>query len=227
MADLSALGSSPRLVVAMLTRAGVSRGARVLDLACGKGAVGIAVARGLGAEVTGVDGFGAFIDGAREAAERAGVAGRCEFRVQDVRKVRPRDRFDVVMMLGLFGVEGSLPILRRCVRPGGVFVLDDATCAEGEGDDEGLTRSRARGLIEAGGDAIVEVWRQTPGAARRQNDALYARLKGRVDRLARETPSLREDLRAFLRGQRHANRLLAGSLRSTIWVVRRSAKCPD
>lgn len=219
LADLSALGSSPRLVVAMLKRAGVKPRARVLDLACGKGAVGIAVARGLSARVVGVDGFGPFLVAAREAALRAGVAGRCEWVEGDVRRYRSRGGFDVAMMLGLFGVEEAVPILRRHTRAGGMYVVDDATFEEGA--DAGLSRAEAREVIEVGGDRIIEVSRQTPSAARRQNAALFSRLRERSRRLAREKPALAKDLKQFLDGQRRANRMLAGELRSTVWVVRR------
>jgi SAM-dependent methyltransferase len=220
LADLNALGSSPRLVVAMLERAGAGRGARVLDLACGKGAVGIAVARGLSARVVGVDGFGAFLDAARGAATDAGVGALCEWVEGDVRRYRSRgDGFDVTMMLGLFGLEGAIPILCRHTRAGGLYVVDDATCEEGA--DAGLSRADARELIEVRGDTIIEVLRQTPSAARRQNAALFSRLRERARRLAREKPALAKDLRQFLDGQRRANRMLAGELRSTVWVVRR------
>jgi SAM-dependent methyltransferase len=204
----------------MLKRAGVKPRARVLDLACGKGAVGIALARGLSARVTGVDGFGAFLDAARGAAMDAGVGALCEWVEGDVRRYRSRgDGFDVTMMLGLFGLEGALPILRRHTRAGGLYVVDDATCEEGA--DAGLSRAEARDLIEVGGDRIIEVSRQTPSAARRQNAVLFSRLRERARGLAREKPALAKDLRQFLDGQRRANRMLAGELRSTVWVVRR------
>jgi hypothetical protein len=101
-----------------------------------------------------------------------------------------------------------------------VYVVDDATCEEGA--DAGLSRAEARDLIEVRGDTIIEVSRQTPSAARRQNAALFSRLRERARRLAREKPALAKDLRQFLDGQRQANRMLAGELRSTVWVVRRS-----
>jgi len=220
LSDLSALGSSPRLVVAMVKRAGVARGARVLDLACGKGAVGIALAHGLGARVVGVDGFGAFLNEARGAARHADVAALCEWVEGDVRRWKGDERgVDVAMMLGLFGLEESLPLLRRHTCAGGVYVLDDATCEDGV--DAGLSRSDARELIEANGDRIVEVVRQTPSAARRQNAALYARLRQRARRLAHERPALAKELARFLDGQRRANVMLSGELRSTVWVVRK------
>lgn len=226
LADLNALGSSPRLVVAMLKRAGVKPRARVLDLACGKGAVGIALARGLSARVTGVDGFGAFLDAARGAAMDAGVDELCEWVEGDVRRYRSRgDGFDVTMMLGLFGLEEALPILRRHTRAGGLYVVDDATCEEGA--DAGLSRAEARELIEVRGDTIVEVRRQTPAEARRQNSVLYRRLHARAVGLRRVRPSLARVLDRFLEDQRQANRILVGTLRSTAWVVKRAASLPD
>ena len=228
LADLSALGSSPRLVVAMLKRAGVKPRARVLDLACGKGAVGIALARGLSARVTGVDGFGAFLDAARDAATDAGVGALCEWVEGDVRRYRSRgDGFDVSMMLGLFGLEEALPILRRHTRAGGLYVVDDATCGDRDEPEVGLSRALAESIITAEGDTIVELRRQTPSEARRRGAVLYRRLRVRAMGLRRANPSLARGLDRFLADQRRANRMLAGPLRSTIWLVKRSADAPD
>ncbi|MFC1543543.1 SAM-dependent methyltransferase [Candidatus Neomarinimicrobiota bacterium] len=62
-ADLWALGSFPDLIVEMLKPLGLP-GAEtsVLDLGCGKGAVSVTLAKELGFNVVGVDGFRPFLD---------------------------------------------------------------------------------------------------------------------------------------------------------------------
>ena len=50
-AGLSSLGSSPRRVVSMLREGGLRSNSRVLDLACGKGATAVELARAFGCRV--------------------------------------------------------------------------------------------------------------------------------------------------------------------------------
>lgn len=87
LADFTDLGCNPDLVVSWLTERGIGPSSRVLDLACGKGAAGLLVARKLGAGVTGVDAFAPFIEEARSAAARQGVEHLCRFQVADIREV--------------------------------------------------------------------------------------------------------------------------------------------
>ena len=65
LTDLSELGSSAEQVVSALESVGVNPESTVLDLACGKGAVAVALAQRLGVRVEGVDGFLPFLKAAR------------------------------------------------------------------------------------------------------------------------------------------------------------------
>ncbi|WP_242342634.1 SAM-dependent methyltransferase [Anaeromyxobacter terrae] len=68
----------------MLRLAGVGPGDVVYDLGCGDGRIVIRAARDRGAHGVGVDVDGRLVAEAREAAARAGVADRVEFREQDL-----------------------------------------------------------------------------------------------------------------------------------------------
>ncbi len=108
---------APRLV----HFAGVSSGARVLDVACGTGVVALTAAR-LGATATGSDLTPALIERARENAELAGL--KAEFQEADVEALPFDDgSFDVV--LSQFGhmfaprPEVALAEMLRVLAPGG------------------------------------------------------------------------------------------------------------
>src|SRR5205809_7716012 len=94
-AGAPSMGAWPERVVGMLEGVGVGRASRVLDLGCGNGAVAVVIAQRLGCRVLGVDGHGPFVRAARGLARNAGVAGRCTFRVADVRSFSSPGRFDV------------------------------------------------------------------------------------------------------------------------------------
>jgi D-alanine-D-alanine ligase len=109
-------------------RAGLARGARVLDAPCGFGRHSIEFAR-RGFEVTGVDFSETELARAGEAATRAGVSVR--LMCQDMRDMEFSGEFDLAVNLfssiGYFSDDEDRMVLDRFWRalvPGGVFVVD-------------------------------------------------------------------------------------------------------
>jgi SAM-dependent methyltransferase len=104
-------------------------GVRVLDLGCGYGRFSLPLAR-LGCAVTGLDGSHHQLELARAAAADAGL--RIEFVEQDMRELRARERYDVVVSLGTAlgysdAPDGDLRTLRAAAAalvPGGVLLVD-------------------------------------------------------------------------------------------------------
>lgn len=232
---LDSLGSDPAMVVRAL--AGVPRNARVIDLACGKGGVAAALGRRL--RVTGIDACEAFIQAARALARKNHA--RCTFKVATVRDVKPTPRWDVAMMLGLFGVDKAAPILRRFVTPGGVYVIDDAfreepsQAARRRRSEAGKNRDpmrefylsvptlrESRTVFEALGDEVVDEIVPTRRAVRDLNKGLYDTIERNARSLAKEHPRLARTIDAFLARQREGNTLLAGPIRPAMWVVRKA-----
>lgn len=110
---------------ALVERAGVASGDRVLDVATGSGSVAVVAARA-GADVVGVDHTNAWFDEARRRADEAGVA--IDLRVGDAEDLPvPDGKFDVV--LSSFGAifaprhEVVASELVRACRPGGTIGL--------------------------------------------------------------------------------------------------------
>ncbi|MFJ6677202.1 class I SAM-dependent methyltransferase [Actinosynnema sp. NPDC091369] len=107
----------------------VSRGTRVLDLACGPAVHVVPLARH-GAEVTGVDLSDAMLARAREACDRAGVGARLVH--ADMREHVEPDAYDLIInMYTSFGYftdpEDNLTVLRNAftsLKPGGRLLVD-------------------------------------------------------------------------------------------------------
>lgn len=74
----------PEVVLAMLKAAQVKPDDVVYDLGCGDGRIVIAAAQKFGARGVGVDLYPGHVAEARRKAREAGVAGRVEFRQQDL-----------------------------------------------------------------------------------------------------------------------------------------------
>jgi len=107
---------------------------KVLDLACGKGAVGIRVAKELECNVKMIDIFPEFIDYARQKAKEYSVEDRCTFAVEDANdSVNNESGWNCVMFMAvgdiLGNVEETLNALKRTITPGGYIIIDDTHIA--------------------------------------------------------------------------------------------------
>ena len=109
-------------------------GSTVLDLACGKGELLCTWARDLGFAGTGVDLSSAFIQDARNRAEQLAVGKQLRFVHDDATGWVADHPVDVAACLGgswIGGekwhgrVEGTLALLERSIRPGGLLLLGE------------------------------------------------------------------------------------------------------
>jgi SAM-dependent methyltransferase len=257
-ADVRALGTPPSRVARWLREHGIGKADLVADLGCGKGAAGIATAAACGCRVLGVDAFPAFVESARAAARRRGVATLCEFRVGnafDPATMRrplgwpggPRRSssaaFDAAIMLNVAALEGTLPVLRRAVRRGGVYVVDDAVAWDAAArlrargrkttrgtrglrpvalEDAGIPDlSDARMLIERLGDTILREHRFRLDELRRLHATIDRKIRARAAALMRREPKWREVVAECLQRHREAAEMLRGDVRPVMWLVRR------
>lgn len=118
-AKLATLGAALRL----------ASGARILDLACGSGELLCTWARDHGVSGTGVDISTAFIAGATARATELGVAGRVTFVHDDASGYVADTPVDVAACVGATwiggGVDGTVDLLRRSLRPGGLMLIGE------------------------------------------------------------------------------------------------------
>lgn len=105
-------------------------GARILDLACGKGELLATWARDHGATGVGVDISEVFLGAARERAAELGVAEQLHFERADAAAYEAAPGgYDLVSSLGATwiggGLAGTLELMRRALRPGGTLVVGE------------------------------------------------------------------------------------------------------
>lgn len=160
--DLWELGSSPRDMLEMLkTHTNVSSDTKVLDLACGKGAVSILLAKEMACRVRGIDLMPEFIAYAEHKAEEWGVYDLCTFLVSDIIQAVESERDHDIVILGAVGdVLGdpgqTLALLTKTVKSGGYILIDDGYGSE-SGSEEYYTRAQwLRFIASAGAELIGE-----------------------------------------------------------------------
>ncbi len=134
--DLWELGSDPSKVVQAAKDAGAGEGWKALDLACGKGAVSIRLAKEIGCHVKGIDLIGDFIEYAKNKAEEWEVGHLCEFAAGDINEAVDNETgYDLVVLGAVGSVMGdpkeTLKKLKRTVKPGGYIIVDDGYIMEG------------------------------------------------------------------------------------------------
>ena len=104
-------------------------GARVLDLASGKGELLCTWARDHAVTGTGVDISTVFTAAARARARELGVDERVRFVHADASSYAPRDPVDVACCIGATwiggGVRGTLSLLEAGLRPGGIVLVGE------------------------------------------------------------------------------------------------------
>jgi SAM-dependent methyltransferase len=104
----------------------------VLDVACGRGASAIHLARTIGCRVVGIDLSDANVEVASEAAHQAGVADLCTFMTGDAESLTDKDaRFDAVICECAFCTFPDKPKaareFARVLVPGGAVGISDVT----------------------------------------------------------------------------------------------------
>ena len=159
--DLWELGSSPKDMLDMITRhIGVSDQTRVLDLACGKGAISVYLAKELGCRVKGIDLIPEFIDVATGKARVHGVEALCEFVVGDITQaVNTEQGYDIVI-LGAVGdvlgnTEETITLLKKTVKDEGYLLIDDAY-GDDNTNEKHPSREQWLGIFDKTGVRLIE-----------------------------------------------------------------------
>ena len=119
-----------------LTEAGVTRGARVLEIGCGWGALAEVAADEFGAQVTGVTLSNEQLAWGQRRLHDAGLTERAELRWQDYRDLAAQheaEPFDAIVSIEMFEAVGReywdsyFDTLRRCLKPGGRACIQSIT----------------------------------------------------------------------------------------------------
>ncbi|MCL1847701.1 MAG: class I SAM-dependent methyltransferase, partial [Coriobacteriia bacterium] len=123
--DFWELGGDPEVMIELIEKhVSISERTRVLDLACGKGAVAVKLAQRLGIRVKGIDLTPEFIEHAVLKAKEFEVADLCEFLLGDINEAVTAEKDYDCVIYGAVGPEvlggpvETLSKLKTTVRPG-------------------------------------------------------------------------------------------------------------
>jgi len=231
LTDLWELGPSAKQVVAALESVGVEPDSTVLDLACGKGAVAVALAEQLGVRVDGIDAFQPFLLAARALATERGVSHRCRFEQGDIRNLLGQEeQYDVALLLSVGPVLGdyerTIAGLRQLVRAGGYIVIEDGFLADGVPHQplaEGYAgHSETLRQLTACRDVVVQEvicpTEQVRSVNRRNTDLI----RQRASLVRASHPAFEKLIDEYVARQEREIQMLATDVLCAIWVLRRA-----
>lgn len=132
-------------VVAML-----ERGVEVADIGCGRGtAIAIMAKAFPNSRFVGFDAFAPQIEAARETAASYGATANTSFEILDASAEIPRD-FDIIFTFDVIHdmaqPRQGLANIQRHLEPGGIYVLQEISCADERHDNRGSVATIKYGM---------------------------------------------------------------------------------
>jgi len=230
--DLWELGSNPKDMVGLMKKhMPMSKDTKVLDLACGKGAVSIHVAKELCAQVYGFDLLPDFVEYATQKAVEMGVDGLCHFAIGDVNEVvKTQKDYDCAIFGAAGNILGSpaktLTKLRETVKPGGFIIIDEGYLPDdASGDDvkyqnyEFLQRHQWLDLFAENGLILVE---ELQNIEDYDFEADNKAIATRAAELSAMHPEKRAIFEGYVQSQQNEVDDLENTLIAVTWILRKA-----
>ena len=211
----------------------ISESTKILDLACGKGAVSVKIAAGLRTRVKGIDITAGFIEYARQKAKEYGVDGFCEFELGDINQAVKAERdYDCVILgaVGPFVLGGPAETLRKLketIKPGGYILIEEGFIADE--NSRGRIRHNSdihfteRQWMDYFKEAGLELAETTSGFGEGDLDHVsgMAAITRRAGELIEKHPDKRAILEEYVRGQQNEYDDIDDGLICVTWVLRK------
>jgi len=227
--DLWELGSSPKVIVDILKSIEPLQPRRVLDLACGKGAVSCRIAKELGYHTLGIDLFKPFIIEANLRAKEFGVANLCNFEVGDINtEVQTKNNFDFVILASaeslLGNIDTAIQLLRQCVKSNGYIIYDGVFLKEGSvinRPEYAIIRSYEETirLLTSHGDKIIMEVRIPVEEIKAINDSYLVYINNRTNELLSKFPEKKELLNGYVKRQEEECKIIESEIVGCVWCI--------
>lgn len=231
--DFWELGSSPQdMLYTIRKHVPLDKNTSILDLACGKGAVSVLLAKELGVRVKGVDIMPEFIKYAKYKAKEHGVSHLCDFKVEDVNLTIKKERNYDCVIFGAVGdilgnyqetVTGLLPTVKN----GGYLLIDDAYVAEHSTNNQLLYQKSYPTLDEwsicfdhAGLNIITCMRYSDPDPDTIEKEMRW--ITARADELIEKYPAKRILFEQYVISQRNEYTDLQQNLTGAVWLLQKT-----
>lgn len=229
--DFWSLSSEPEKMAELLrSHTNFDQNCRILDLACGKGAAAIYLAKEFNCAAKGIDLIGAFISEAKEKAQEYGVSQQCEFITGDVNEAVLTQRgFDLTIWCGAGDLLGSYPKtvagIARTVKPGGYILLDEAYIPEEHQclrfHHDYLTLAQWETTFKENGLTIAAFHREMQAVNLAEYAGELGNIRRRAEELAEQFPDKRRMLEDYVKSQQAEYEDLQDGPVAALWLLRK------
>jgi 2-polyprenyl-3-methyl-5-hydroxy-6-metoxy-1,4-benzoquinol methylase len=230
--DLWALGSSPHLILKMFESLNLPKNSKVIDLACGKGAVSITIANDLRFKVVGTDLYEPFIETAKQKANELNVENLCTFKVEDIHSTLTSNKnYDVVILASaesLLGkIEHAVISLRNCIHKNGYIIFDGSYLLDNSTIDNpeySLIKNydeTVKALTSQGDEIVQEVF--VPAEETKKiNDEYTELIRKRSQELSIKYPDKKDMLFNYVKKQEDECKIIENELAGCIWCIKKN-----
>ncbi|MCL2082713.1 MAG: class I SAM-dependent methyltransferase [Oscillospiraceae bacterium] len=234
--DFWELGSDPDAMTQLVkNHIPLSPKIKVLDLACGKGAVSVKIAQQLGVQVKGIDLLPEFIEVAKQKATEHNVSDLCEFIVGDVtQSIKTEKDYDVVIFGAAGIVLGSPPemlcSLKTVIKPGGFILIDEGYRPDDVGQSDVkcnsyqfLTERQWLALFKETGLELIETASDENNQTSASGDskAGMAFITARANELIEKHPDKRAIFEEYVQGQQDEYDDIENTIACVTWILRK------
>jgi SAM-dependent methyltransferase len=232
--DFWELGSDPDVMVKLINKyVIISDMTRVLDLACGKGAVSVKVAHKLRVKVRGIDLIPEFIEYAAQKAKEFEVDDLCEFLLGDINEAVKTERDYDCVIFGAAGVdvlggaEEALNNLKATVKPGGYILIEEGYIPD-DGKRENIRYNADayfpeqywKDLFKTSGLELIET-ASGHSEGELDSDSGLAAITARADELIEKHPDKKALFEGYVRNQQSEYADIADSLTCVTWMLKK------
>jgi SAM-dependent methyltransferase len=232
--DFWELGSDPDVMVELINEyVSISDKTRVLDLACGKGAVSVKVAQKLRVKVKGIDLMPEFIEYAVQKAKEYDVDNLCEFLIDDINEAVKTERDYDCVVFGAAGVdvlggaEEALNKLKGTVIPGGYILIEEGYIPD-ESNRENVRHNNEIYLfkqqwMDSFRDADLELIETATGHSEGDldSDSGMAAIIARTNELIEKYPDKKNMFEDYVCCQQNEYDDIDDSLECVTWMLRK------
>jgi len=229
--DLWELGTSPRDVVTLIKKyAPLSPNTKVLDIACGKGAISINIASHLGLTTHGIDIIPEFITYATQKSHQLNVSNLCSFQLGDANElIQTAKNYDIA----IFGAAGNilgtpqetLAKLSATIKSGGHIIIDEAYLPDNFTNSqvkyknyEYLTRSQWLNLFKSNNLTLLEELQNTEDY---DFDSDTNAIAQRASELSEKHPEKRTMFESYVQSQLNECEDLENNITAITWILQK------
>ena len=227
--DLWALGSSPNDMITLIKKhMPISESTKILDIACGKGAVSINIAKELGINMYGIDLLPDFINFAKQKAKEWNVESLCHFICADANEavISAKD-YDCVILGGAGNILGTwhetLVKMINCIKPNGYILMDESYFPDDSGnvplkyECEQQTRTEWMRMFKENGLKLLD---EIPGAEY-DYDSETKDIAARAEELIEKHPEKRGIFEGYVQSQTNQSDDLQSSIVAVTWLLQK------